>query len=112
MRSSLASAVSALSITAALGCVSAASGHRDALDAARVEWYRRVIPTQDGCTTRVRALSSYAFDGSCGRTVTYVRCTYSSGGTCCDTMDRDSASATSVVHLVTVHDTPTSRVCE
>src|SRR6266498_1118691 len=79
------SRICAFSFTTALGCMTAASGQRDALDAARVEWFRRGAPTQDSCKPQVRALSSYAFEVSCGTTVTYVRCTYTSGGTCCET---------------------------
>ena|SRR5258706_11109453 len=100
----------AVSATTAFGCVTAASGQRDALDAARVEWHRRGLPAQDSCKPSTRALSSYAFEVSCGDTVTYVRCTYSSSETCCATMDRESA--TSAVHLIRNHDSPTSRVCD
>ncbi len=95
----------------AAGCVTAASGQRDALEAARIEWLRRGTPLQPGCTPQLRPLTSFAFQASCGVTVTYVRCTYGGSKTCCATMP-DQASAIETLHLETYHDAPATRVCD
>jgi hypothetical protein len=95
----------------AFGCATfRAEGQRNALEAARVEWLRRGQPTND-CEPRIQPLSSYAYEASCGSTVTYVRCDNSSSGTCCSTM-KDRAAATESLHVLKLQDSPASQVCQ
>jgi hypothetical protein len=67
------------------GCAAAhaASGQRNAMDAARVAWLLERGPSQSTCEPSVTALTSYGFEVRCGEAARYVRCDYSSEGTCC-----------------------------
>lgn len=106
--------IASLGLLAALGglaCATAASGERDAVEAARIQWLRQGAADAGRCVPQIQALTSWAFAISCGATVTYVRCTYGASGPCCETMP-DRASALAAFYVFTYHDQAASRVCD